>query len=439
MEKQRILIKAKNSNPLFKRWLKEWMEEAEIKKRRISKTYKKALDTLEKYPLTLFTGRDCAILECFGPKICQMLDDKLEVHLKNLNDVDSRLCFKDKIAALQKRENNKINDLIRNIEAASLTDDDPQHISTNLEVSLRSGINLSQFICENEQENVSPNNEEPQERIVSSGNQILSDNEVSVVDSTNKVSVVDSINKVSVVDSTNEVSLDDTESLADSEDSIDRLVRKYKSSTKKKKVPIKRKLPQIDRIIDISVSPVSSKSNSKPMSFEKNLPATDLTPGCSYSPVSATSGTKLKRFKTFNGATQLDGPSHASSPISKFLDVETANSKRKSSSLTPLDEEDEFDKLIAKYDFISPIVPPPPSAVIKSPSKEVKRKRIEKPVKLTFNKIQSFLNSKNDKITPLPCPTDENDDEELKVISIDDIDTKDYDVILLVDIQETSG
>lgn len=420
MEKQRILIKAKNPNPLFKRWLKEWMEEAEIKKRRISKTYKKALDTLEKYPLTLFTGRDCAILECFGPKICQMLDDKLELHLRNLNDVDSRLCFKDKITALQKRENNKINDLIRNIEAASLTDDDPLHISTNLEESHRSGINLCQFICENEQENVSPNNEEPQEKIVSSGNQILSDNEVSVVDSPNKVSVVDS---------TNEVSLDDSESLVDSEDSIDRLVRKYKS---KKKEPIKRKQPQIDRIIDISFSPVSSKTNSKPMSTEKNLPATELTSGCSFSPVSTTSGTKLKRFKTFNGATQLAGPSHASSPISKFLDVETANLKRKA-SLPLLEEEDEFDKLIAKYDFISPIVPPPP------PAKEVKRKKIEKPVKLTFNKIQSFLNSKNDKITQLPCPTDENDDEELKEISIDDIETKDYNVILLVDIQETSG
>ena len=405
MEKQRILIKAKNPNPLFKSWLREWMEDAEKKKRRISKTYKKALDTLEKYPLTLFTGRDCAILECFGPKICQMLDDKLEGHLRNLNDVDSRLCFKDKIAALQKRENNKVNDLIRNIEAASLTDDDPQNISTYLEESHRSGINLSQFICEDEQENVSPNNEEQLENIV------LSDNEVP---------------------------LDDSDNLVDSEDSIDRLVRKY--NPEKKKEVKKRKLPEIDKIVDISFSPVSSKISSKPMSFDINLPTTDASLGSSYSPVSKISatGTKLKRFKTFNGATHLAGPSHASSPISKFLDVETANSKRKSSSpLPPVEEEDEFDKLIAKYDFISPIVPPP--AVIKSPSKEVKRKKIEKPVKLNFKRIQSFLNAKNAQIAPLPSPTDENDDEELKLISIDDINTKDFDVILLVDIQETSG
>lgn len=408
MEKQRILIKAKNPNPLFKSWLKEWMEDAEKKKKRISKTYKKALETLEKYPLTLFTGRDCAILECFGPKMCQMLDDKLEVYLKNLNNVDSRLCFKDKIATLQKRENSKINDLIRNIEAASLTDDDPQNISTYLEESHRSEINLSQFICEEEQENVSPNNEEPLENIV------LSDNEVP---------------------------LDDSDNLADSEDSIDRLVSKYKSSPEKKKEATKRKLPEIDKIIDLSFSPVSSKTSSKPMSFEKNLPATDVSPGSSYSPVSTISatGTKLKRFKTFNGATHLAGPSHASSPISKFLDVETANSKRKASSpLPPLEEYDEFDKLIAKYDFLSPIVPPP-LAVIKSPSKEVKRKKIEKPVKHNFMRIQSFLNAKSTQSTPLPSPTDENDDEELKLISIDDINTKDYDVILLVDIQETSG
>ena len=417
MEKQRILIKAKNPNPLFKSWLKEWIEDAEKKKSRISKTYKKALDTLEKYPLTLFTGRDCAILECFGPKICQMLDDKLEVYLRNLNDVDSRLCFKDKIAALQKRENNKINDLIRNIEAASLTDDDPQNISTNLEESHRSGINLSQFICEDEQENVSPNNDEPLENIVLSDNEVLVD------------------------DSDNEVSLDDSDNLGDSEDSIDRLVRKYESSPTKKKEPKKRKLPEIDRIIDISFSPVSSKTTSKPISFKNNPPATDISHGSSCSPVSTTSatGTKLKRFKTFNGTTLLAGPSHASSPISKFLDVETANSKRKASSpLPPVEEEDEFDKLVAKYDFISPIVPLPP-ALIKSPSKEVKRKKIEKPVKLNFMRIQSFLNSKNTQTAPLPISTDDNDDEELKLISIDDINTKDYDIILLVDIQETSG
>ena len=413
MEKQRILIKAKDPNPLFKCWLKEWIEDAEKKKKRISQTYKKALDNLKKYPLTLFTGRDCAILECFGPKICQMLDDKLEVYLRNLKDVDSKLCFKDKIDVLQKRENTKINDLIRNIEAASLTVDDPRNISTNLEESHRSEINLSQFICEDEQENInlSPDNVEPVENRLSPDNKVLSDNDDTL--------------------------LEDPENSADSEDSMDRLVKKYETNLKKKKA-MKRKLPNIA----ISFSPVVSyKQSSNPMLFEINSPIThDIPSGLTSSPISTTSGkgTKLKRFKTFNGAAQLAGPSYASSPISKFLDVETSHSKRKSSSPLPIpvEEDDEFDKLIAKYDFISPIVPP---VLIKSPSKEVKRKKIEKPVKHNFMRIESFLNSKNSQTAALPSPVDENDDDEIKIISIDDINTNDYNVILLVDIQETSG
>lgn len=40
----------------------------------------KALESLEKYPLVLYTGRECAILEGFGPGICAMLDNQLAIH-----------------------------------------------------------------------------------------------------------------------------------------------------------------------------------------------------------------------------------------------------------------------------------------------------------------------------------------------------------------------
>lgn len=81
---QVITLKPKNPNKLFKLWLKEWSDEAE-KKKRTNNAYSKALHTLNKYPLTLFTGHDCAILENFGPKICQMLDDRLVIHLRTVD------------------------------------------------------------------------------------------------------------------------------------------------------------------------------------------------------------------------------------------------------------------------------------------------------------------------------------------------------------------
>lgn len=38
---RRIKVKLKKPNQLFKLWLKEWIEEAEKKKKKISKTYQK--------------------------------------------------------------------------------------------------------------------------------------------------------------------------------------------------------------------------------------------------------------------------------------------------------------------------------------------------------------------------------------------------------------
>ena len=40
MEK-RIKVKLKHANPLFRQWLQEWIDEAEKKKKKISKTYQR--------------------------------------------------------------------------------------------------------------------------------------------------------------------------------------------------------------------------------------------------------------------------------------------------------------------------------------------------------------------------------------------------------------
>lgn len=74
----RIYFRARNPNPLFTEWLKYWLEEAERKESMKKMALAKALESLEKYPLVLHSGRDCAILEGFGSSICAMIDKQLE-------------------------------------------------------------------------------------------------------------------------------------------------------------------------------------------------------------------------------------------------------------------------------------------------------------------------------------------------------------------------
>ncbi|CAM4941753.1 unnamed protein product [Rotaria socialis] len=45
--------------------------------------YRKALQSLEKYPLRIETGSDCRILHGFGEKICEIIDQKLNVNKKS--------------------------------------------------------------------------------------------------------------------------------------------------------------------------------------------------------------------------------------------------------------------------------------------------------------------------------------------------------------------
>lgn len=80
----RIYFRAKNPNPLFTEWLEYWVEQAKEKDSMKKFTLAKALESLKKYPLVLYTGRDCAILDGFGSSICGVLDKQLQVY-RNTN------------------------------------------------------------------------------------------------------------------------------------------------------------------------------------------------------------------------------------------------------------------------------------------------------------------------------------------------------------------
>lgn len=80
MEQKRVSIKIKNPNPLFEKWLIEWLDEAASKGSKTEHCFNKALASLKKYPLPLPSGRSCKVLEGFGDRLCAMLDKKLAEH-----------------------------------------------------------------------------------------------------------------------------------------------------------------------------------------------------------------------------------------------------------------------------------------------------------------------------------------------------------------------
>lgn len=76
---KRVKLKVKKcQNPLFESWLKEWKNEAAKNGSDMQYCFNKALKSLRKFPIKLQTGKECLMLENFGMKICEMIDNKLE-------------------------------------------------------------------------------------------------------------------------------------------------------------------------------------------------------------------------------------------------------------------------------------------------------------------------------------------------------------------------
>ncbi|CAG8552039.1 18251_t:CDS:2 [Gigaspora rosea] len=67
-------------NPLFLKWLGEWMESASAANNKAYYTYKKAYDSMSKYPLPFQHPTEAAILSGIGPGICQRLEMRLKQH-----------------------------------------------------------------------------------------------------------------------------------------------------------------------------------------------------------------------------------------------------------------------------------------------------------------------------------------------------------------------
>ncbi|XP_051156626.1 crossover junction endonuclease MUS81 [Leptopilina boulardi] len=72
-----------NPNPLFLKWLLEWKEEAaREKKESLKQCLMKAAKSLKECRETLYSGEDCGKLKYFGPKVCAMLQKRLDQHIE---------------------------------------------------------------------------------------------------------------------------------------------------------------------------------------------------------------------------------------------------------------------------------------------------------------------------------------------------------------------
>jgi len=77
MKRRKINVK-KSVNPLFEKWITEWRQQASDRGDQSHFTYNKALASLKKWPLKLMSGRECAILNGFGKKICDKIDARIK-------------------------------------------------------------------------------------------------------------------------------------------------------------------------------------------------------------------------------------------------------------------------------------------------------------------------------------------------------------------------
>lgn len=105
---RRVTVHPNRPNPLFEQWLEEWRKEAAEKQSDMQYCFGKvngnldrlkhiicyllcfldrflcfqALRSLQKYPLRLKSGKECIVLECFGNKLCSLLDKRLAEYRK---------------------------------------------------------------------------------------------------------------------------------------------------------------------------------------------------------------------------------------------------------------------------------------------------------------------------------------------------------------------
>ncbi|XP_058815639.1 crossover junction endonuclease MUS81-like [Topomyia yanbarensis] len=97
---RQIGIKISCPNPLFERWLQEMLTKAEDKDSMSRIPLQKALASLRRYPLPIASGRDCFMLTDFGKTICEALEKRWRVYLKNGGEIRTALMHDQQVEKL---------------------------------------------------------------------------------------------------------------------------------------------------------------------------------------------------------------------------------------------------------------------------------------------------------------------------------------------------
>lgn len=170
------------------------------------------------------------------------------------------------------------------------------------------------------------------------------------------------------------------------------------------------------------------KKLKKPKKPTMTAPVQDLI--FTQSPVSSAGSSTMRRSKTFDVGrrAQFGSVNAMSSPISLFLDVESPRQSpvaHHSKAAAIADEDEEIKRIKLKYGIQEPA----------TSTKTALKKTKSMPAKKTA--------ATQKKAQPKPTQSNhvdvEDNCDDLEYVQIDDINPNDYDVILAVDIQETSG
>lgn len=347
-----------------------------------------------RYPLNFYSGADCAILENFGPKICQMLDDRLKEHLKGRLDLFQFQFHDDKVKEIQKNENDRYLELVGLIETGLTVDeDDDEDFNEVFEDNVVE-------TAHNEHVNIFEDDDNP------------------LLEDLGPVrSFSDPQNDEIQIDDEIEDLISSPEH-SGSEDSFDRLVNMGKKKMKSKKPATNDELTAVasqQKDLIFSASPISS----------------------------AGSSTAMRRSKTFDFSSKRqpygEGIFTSSPIVSKFGEVlKPKQSPVAHHSRQPLksEEDENVKRLMMKYGFNeaatvskTALKRTKSAATLKTSktvsSKVTKKKRQNPPTADAANDVQTIVN--------------EDNETEIEYVSIDDINPSDYEVILAVDIAETSG
>lgn len=171
-----------------------------------------------------------------------MIEEKWQKYILNCPDVDSNLCFKDKVKALQNKHIDEINDIVINIEASKLVDD--------------SALNETEIKNQTERKDLSMIIEEE------------NDSDVEMLDVSEPA------------EKNNQENIQPSEHVPNElEDTLDRLIRKYQP--KQAELQMKETEPTVTQ------SPISSKPKNKTLKKFKSFNTNVAGPSFASSPISS--------------------------------------------------------------------------------------------------------------------------------------------------------